>query len=195
MVSWVAGKCFLEGSRAVSGVRRVITGVSGSPGSLRALRYAAEVAQVRDAFLIPVLAWVPPGGDLADRRCPSTYLRETWREAAAERLAEAIDLAFGGSPEDVVMQSAVLRGEAGPVLATAACEPGDVIVVGAGRRGGPIERMIGGHVARYCLAHATCPVIAVPPAELEHASRGLRGWALRHRAMTPEDVLHAAGSR
>jgi len=178
----------------VSGVRRVITGVSGSPGSLRALRYAAEVARAWSATLIPVLAWVPPGGDLADRRCPSTYLRETWHEAAAGRLTEAIDLAFGGSPDDVVMQSAVLRGEAGPVLTTAACEPGDLIVVGAGRRG-PIERVIGGHVARYCLAHATCPVIAVPPAELEQASRGLRGWALRHRAVTPDDVLHVAGSR
>ncbi|MGH3394310.1 MAG: universal stress protein, partial [Streptosporangiaceae bacterium] len=114
----------------MSGVRRVITGVSGSPGSLRALRYAAEVAQVRGALLIPVLAWVPPGGDLADRRCPSTYLRETWRAAAVERLTETIDLAFGGAPDDIVMRTAVLRGEPRLVLVTAACEPGDLIVVG-----------------------------------------------------------------
>jgi nucleotide-binding universal stress UspA family protein len=178
----------------VSGVRRVITGVSGSPGSLRALRYAAEVAQVRGALLIPVLAWVPPGGDLADRRCPSTYLRETWRAAAVERLTETIDLAFGAVPDDIVMRTAVLRGEPGPVLVTAACEPGDLIVVGAGRRG-PVERMIGGRVARYCVAHAACPVISVPPAELEQASRGFRGWALRHRTVAPEDILDAAGSR
>jgi nucleotide-binding universal stress UspA family protein len=178
----------------VSGVRRVITGVSGSPGSLRALRYAAEVAKVRGALLIPVLAWVPPGGDLADRRCPSAYLRETWRKAAVERLTESIDLAFGGPPDDIVMRPAVLRGDAGLVLASAACEPGDMIVVGTGRRGA-IDRMIGGHVARYCLAHASCPVVAVPPAELEQASRGFRGWAFRHRAVTPDDALHAAGSR
>ena len=178
----------------MSGVRRVITGVSGSPGSLRALRYAAEVAQVRGALLIPVLAWVPPGGDLADRRCPSAYLRETWRAAAVERLTETIDLAFGGQPDDIVMRTAVLRGEPGPVLVTAACEPGDLIVVGAGRRG-PLERVIGGRVARYCVAHASCPVIAVPPAELEQASRGFRGWALRHRTVAPEDILDAAGSR
>jgi nucleotide-binding universal stress UspA family protein len=145
-------------------------------------------------LLIPVLAWVPPGGDLADRRCPSTYLRETWRAAAAERLAETIDLAFGGQPDDIVMRTAVLRGETGPVLVTAACEPGDLIVVGAGRRG-PLERVTGGRVARYCVAHASCPVIAVPPAELEQASRGLRGWALRHRTVGLEDILHAAGSR
>ena len=178
----------------MSGVRRVIAGVSGSPGSLRALRYAAEVAQVRYALLVPVIAWVPPGGDLADRRCPSPYLRATWKEAAASRLTEAIDLAFGGPPDDVVMQPAVLRGEPGPVLVTAASEPGDLIVIGTGRRG-PIERVIGGHVARYCLARAACPVVAVPPAELEQASRGLRGWAFRHRAVTPDAALHSAGCR
>jgi Universal stress protein family len=54
----------------VSGVRRVVVGASGSPGSLRALRYAQELARAHNATLIPVLAWVPPGGDLADRRSP-----------------------------------------------------------------------------------------------------------------------------
>jgi len=169
-------------------------GVSGSPGSLRALRYAAEVAQLRYALLVPVIAWVPPGGDLADRRCPSPYLRATWKEAAATRLTESIDLAFGGPPDDVVMQPAVLRGQTGPVLVCAASEPGDLIVIGTGRRG-PVERVIGSHVARYCLARAACPVVAVPPAELEQASRGFRGWAFRHRALTPDAALHAAGSR
>ena len=169
-------------------------GVSGSPGSLRALRYAAEVAQLRYALLVPVIAWVPPGGDLADRRSPSPYLRATWKEAAATRLTESIDLAFGGPPDDVVMQPAVLRGETGPVLVCAASEPGDLIVIGTGRRG-PVERVIGSHVARYCLARAACPVVAVPPAELEQASRGFRGWAFRHRALTPDAALHAAGSR
>jgi hypothetical protein len=45
----------------VTGVRRVIVGASGSPGSLRALRYADERARAHDATLIPVLTWLPPG--------------------------------------------------------------------------------------------------------------------------------------
>jgi nucleotide-binding universal stress UspA family protein len=54
----------------MSGIGRVIVGASGSPGSLQALRYAEELARAHDATLIPALAWVPPGGDLADRRAP-----------------------------------------------------------------------------------------------------------------------------
>lgn len=178
----------------MSGVRRVITGVSGSPGSLRALRYAAEAARTHDAVLIPALAWVPPGGDLADRRCPSPYLRATWQAAAVEQLNEAIELGLGGLPFDIDLRPAVLRGEPGRVLVIAASEPGDLLVVGTGRRG-PVERLLSGRVARFCLAHATCPVVAVPPADLAQASRGLRGWALRHRSNAPQDALHAAGSR
>lgn len=169
-------------------------GVSGSPGSLRALRYAAEEARAQGAMLFPVLAWMPPGGDLADRRCPSAYLRETWRAAAVQRLTDAIDLAFGGPPDDLLTRPNVIRGEPGPVLVTAACEPGDLLVVGTGRRG-TLERMIRGHVARYCVARATSPVVAVPPSELEQASRGLRGWALRHRAVAPAALPAASSSR
>ena len=39
-------------------------------------------------------------------------------------------------------------------------------------------------MSRYCLARAMCPVVAVPPADLDHAAgHGLRGWAFRHRAL------------
>ena len=47
---------------------RVITGVSGSPRNLQALRYAALLARGQDAALVPVLAWVPPGGDVVEVR-------------------------------------------------------------------------------------------------------------------------------
>jgi hypothetical protein len=57
----------------VTGIRRVIVGASGSPASLQALRYAEEPARTHDALLLPVLAWVPPGGDLADRRAPASW--------------------------------------------------------------------------------------------------------------------------
>lgn len=176
----------------MSGVRRVITGVNGSPGSVRALRYAAEVASAHGAALVPVLAWVPPGGELADRRYPSAYLRDIWRGAAAKRLTEAVDLAFGGACLDIAVRPAVLRGEAGRVLVAAASDPGDLLVVGTGRRG-PVERLLSGRVARFCLAHAACPVVAVPPSGLAEAAHGIRGWALRHRSLTPDDAhLHAA---
>src|SRR6266550_8426660 len=67
-------------SAAMSGPRRVIVGASGSPGNLCALRYAEYLARATGATLIPVHAWIPPGGDVADRRCPSFYLRRVWTE-------------------------------------------------------------------------------------------------------------------
>ena len=37
-------------------------------------------------------------------------------------------------------------------------------------------------MSRYCLAHAGCPVVAVPPPDLDQAAgHGLRGWAFRNR--------------
>ena len=54
----------------MSSARRIIVGASGSPGSLLALRYAQHLACDLDATLVPVLSWLPPDGDLADRRTP-----------------------------------------------------------------------------------------------------------------------------
>ncbi|MGH3276284.1 MAG: universal stress protein [Streptosporangiaceae bacterium] len=171
---------------------RVITGVSGSPGSLRALRFAAEVAGLRGAPLVPVLAWVPPGGDLADRRCPSPHLRQIWRDMAAKDLQDALDLAFGGRA-DMEVWPLVMRGPAGPVLVATACEPGDLLVVGAGGRG-PVRRWLGGRVARFCVAHAGCPVLAIPPAGLAADASGIRGWVRRHRSLTSEAAGLAIGA-
>jgi nucleotide-binding universal stress UspA family protein len=171
----------------VSGVRRIIVGVSGSPGSLQALRHAADLARVHEAALVPVLAWLPPGGDLADRSHPSPYLRTVWRDAAWRRLWEAIDLALGGVPEDVAFESDVVRGDPGRVLVDVASHPDDMLVIGAGRRGA-LAHALSCRVSRYCLARAQCPVVAVPPPALAQVSHGLRGWAFRHRGLNPDAI-------
>jgi len=163
---------------------RVITGVSGSPRNLQALRYAAVLARGQDAALVPVLAWVPPGGDVADRRHPSGYLRRVWVDDANKRLTDALDAAFGGLPDDVRTEPRVVRGEAGSVLVREASHPGDLLVIGTGRHG-TASRLFGGKVGRYCLARASCPVLAIPPTALELAAgHGLHGWAFRHSRLS-----------
>ena len=166
-------------------VRRVVVGVGGSAGSLQALRYATEMARNDNAVLAPVLAWTPPGGELADRRSPCPPLRQIWKQAAWDRLWNAIELAIGGPPADLPVSPAVIRGEAGLVLTGVASRPGDVLVIGAGRHGA-MRRLLACKVSRYCLAHAACPTIAVPPAQLADQVHGLHGWVLRHR-IHPED--------
>jgi len=171
----------------VSGVRRIIVGVSGSPGSLQALRHAADLARSHQAVLVPVLTWTPPGGELADRTRPSPYLRKIWSDAAWQRFWQAVDLALGGIPDDVAFEPAVARGEPGQVLTAVASRPGDLLVIGAGRRGA-LAHAVSCRVSRYCLARAACPVIAVPPPALAQAGHGLRGWALRHRGLSSADL-------
>ena len=169
-------------------VRRIVVGVHGSLGSLQALRRAAVEAREREALLVPVIAWVPPGGDFAERSHPSPYLRRLWREAARQRLAEAFDAGLGGVPDDLPVQARVERGETGPVLVDVAEHPDDLLVIGTGRRS-PITRALRKSVGRYCLAHAKCPVLAVPPSALMDEMRhGLLPWPLRGRHVLVPDL-------
>jgi hypothetical protein len=112
----------------VAAVRRIFVGVTGSLGSLQALRFATEEARQRDVPLIPVLSWIPPGGEMADRRYPSSELRQLWRQAAWSRLWTAFDEALGGVPGDVRVEPAVVRGDAGTVLTELASADGDILV-------------------------------------------------------------------
>ncbi len=115
-------------------VRRIIVGVHGSLGSLQALRYAADEARLRDVPLLPVTAWVPPGGDIAERRHSSPYLRKIWRDDAWRRLWAAFDAGLGGVPADLQVEAHVARGEFGPVLVDIADQPEDLLIIGTGRR-------------------------------------------------------------
>lgn len=160
-------------------VRRIVVGVHGSLGSLQALRYAADEARELAVPLVAVIAWVPPCGDLAERRSPSPYLRRVWREAARERLDAAFREGLGGVPPDLRVEPLVIRGEAGPALALIASRPGDLLVTGTGRRS-TVGRAVRKSAARYLLAHARCPVVAVPPSELME-ELGHARWPLRWR--------------
>lgn len=165
----------------MSGAGRVIVGVSESPGSLPALRYAENLARREEAPLLAVHAWVPPGGDLAERRCPSSHLRRAWQEAARSRLRRALEAAWGSVPADLHLQLITVRGDTGPALVDVADSADDLLVVGAGQRG-RLARIWHGRVSHYCVAHAVCPVFTVPPP-------ALRPRSLRHRELTLDQAL------
>jgi nucleotide-binding universal stress UspA family protein len=167
-------------------VRRIIVGVHGSLGSLQALRFAADEARQRNVPLLAVTAWIPPGGDLAERRHSSPYLRKIWREAAWERLWAAFDAGLGGVPADLRVETQAVRGDTGPVLVETADQPDDLLIIGMGRRAG-FGRMTRRSVSRYCLAHARCPVLAVPPSALmDEMSHPLHSWHIRRHELLPD---------
>jgi nucleotide-binding universal stress UspA family protein len=161
---------------------QVVVGVHGSLTSLAALRVGLQEARDRSAVLVPVLAWSPVGGELAYRRAPCVSLLKVWRDNANQQLATAFDEAFGGYPHDVEVQPRVVRGEPGAVLVHVAAGSSNVLVVGTGRRQ-VWGRRWQGPIARYCLAHATCPLLLVPPPELLHDAdrQSLRHWASKAR--------------
>ena len=173
----------------VLGISRLIVGTSGSPGSLRALRYGEFLARAHQAVLMPVIAWEPPGGERAERICPSGPLREEFRNQACQRLRDALVAVWGEISADPMVQPHVERGPAGWVLVSLACQPADVLLVGAGRRSAS-GWMAFSKVTRYCLAHAPCPVLAVPPPELARELRhGRLTRMLHHRPLTAEQVI------
>jgi nucleotide-binding universal stress UspA family protein len=166
--------------------------VHGSLGSLQALRYAVSQARERDIPLVAVTAWVPPGGDLAERRSPSPNLRRIWREAAYEKLLGAFADGLGGLPPGVRLDPCVVRGDAAAVLVDVASHPGDLLVIGTGRRG-RIRRALCRSVARQCIAHARCPVVVVPPPLLmDEADRRFRRWSRSRVALLADTTAEAA---
>jgi nucleotide-binding universal stress UspA family protein len=181
-------------ARLVPSVGRLIVGVSGSPGSLGALRFALEMAHRTGVPLVGVLAWVPPGGDLADRRFPSPDLRRVWADAAGKRLDDAVTNACGGTPQGLDFRRIVIRGEPGPCLVEIADSSRDLLVIGTGQRG-VLSRIWHGRVSRYCLAHASCPVLAVPhPGTFRELGLGAGPWPSRRRDLGPDRALRRWGA-
>jgi len=149
-----------------------VVGTNGSLGSLAALHEAATQARARDAELLVVLAWQPPGGGPGNRASCGPSVLADCRDAAAALLRETLE-ALGACRPGAAPVGRMVRGTPGVVLVDAINDPGDLLVVGTGSRG--LLRVLRPSVARYCLAHAPCPVLAVPPsplqADLEHLQR------------------------
>ncbi|WP_042440025.1 universal stress protein [Streptacidiphilus albus] len=167
---------------------RVVVGVSGSAASRAAFQRAAREARRRDAVLVPVLAWHPVGGEFAYRTHPCPPLLKVWEQAAQARLDAAFVESFGGYPAGLRVQPVLVRDEQpGRALVEVADRADDLLVVSTGKQG-RLQRLFHGSVSRYCLAHAHCTVVAVPPSELQpawEASARADADTTAQRALTP----------
>jgi hypothetical protein len=159
-------------------VGRVVVGVNGSLSSLEALRAAVDEARREHVELLAVLAWSPLGGEAGYRRAPCPDLLAQWEQLACVQLRTCFDDAFGQYPSGVRVHPLVVRADPGEGLVSAADRPDDLLVVGAGERGWP-GRWFHGRTSRYCLSHASCRVLAVPPPAL------LSELSLRQRHRLP----------
>lgn len=113
------------------GRARAVVGVSGSPGSLAALHRAVREARSTGAELLAVLAWEPPGGELAHGRSMLAPPVADLRRTAADRLLAVLDAAFGDAGPGIPFRGLVVRGTAGRALVETADRPDDLLVIGA----------------------------------------------------------------
>ena len=130
----------------------ILVGVSGSPASAAALRWAEDEAERRHGELKIVLIWQP------ERR--ASYARppvladgHAGPEQARRDLADTVQAVLGQSPlhdaTTVVVEGRAER----ELVAESACA--DLLVLGSG------SRLSIGPVVRTCLSHAHCPVVVV----------------------------------
>jgi nucleotide-binding universal stress UspA family protein len=140
------------------GGMKVVVGVSDSLTGWSALRQAVHEARQRGADLHAVRAY--PIRAAGRNPAPPLLARDGAAEAESI-VRQAFANAMGGVPHDIDVKIVVAPGPARWVLADYTGCDDDLLVVGSGRRG-----VLGQRTARYCLAHAGCLVLVVPPQEL-----------------------------
>jgi nucleotide-binding universal stress UspA family protein len=136
----------------------VVVGVSGSPASARALRWAAAEADRLETRLKIVLIWsIEPRANYAPAISPDDYDRR--QERAVSGLAATVRAVLGSMPQDS-LSTEVARGMPERDLVEQS-RGADLLVLGSAS--GPVTRRSIGPVIRACLSHAHCPVVVVGP--------------------------------
>jgi nucleotide-binding universal stress UspA family protein len=140
---------------AGTGIRLgVLVGYDGSPGSERALRWAARQARARDTALTLCVAWAPGFPVLGDERAVLEFARQSGERVAADGLQLARGLM---GPTDV--RSMLTRGLAAAVLCEHSREA-DMVVTGARGQGGMAGLLLGS-VSEHVAAYAHGPAVVV----------------------------------
>lgn len=136
--------------------RPITVGVDGSADSVRALRWAADYAQLVDAPLVALLAW-----DLETVYgrvvLAAGETKESVEGRARNVLADLVREALG---EAARVEQRVMRGHPAQVIAEATARS-QLVVVGSRGRGGFAGLMLGS-VSRHVVTHAACPVVVMP---------------------------------
>lgn len=142
-------------------LERILVGVDGSENSLRAVTWAAELARLADAEVVAVHAVGLLDHRDPDHPAPARAHRDEIRARFERDWCRPLD-------EAGVRSQRLLR-DGSPVtalLAAAADEHADLIVVGSRGLGGFPELLLGS-TSTQVAQHAPCPVVIVPPEQHE----------------------------
>ena len=138
----------------------IVVGIDGSVSSVAALRWAAQEARLRDAALLIITAYRFPlafagagAGSSVAAPVEQDEAEQLQRDALTAAEAELVGL-------DVTTHIAAGEGPGHAVVEAA--RNAQLLVVGSQGLGG-VSGFTLGSVSHYCVAHAPCPVVVVPP--------------------------------
>jgi len=137
------------------GMTKIVVGVDGSEGGIRALRWAAAEARLRGTDLLVVHAWhyPPVGMEMA----PVVALERVEDDARA--VLRDVVKEEAGTLGGLLVEERLVHGDAGTAL-VAASRDADLVVVGSRGRGG-FTGLLLGSVSQHVAHRATCPVVIV----------------------------------
>ncbi len=151
-----------------AGRPRVVVGIDGSATAQRALEWAVEEADLRQAVLEVVHAWNPPA--LAVPTMALDY--GIFDDAAHAIVAEALDqVDTSGLPGPVLR--VVKIGTGGRVLVEQT-DGADLVVIGSRGLGG-FKGLVLGSVSHQVAHHAACPVVVLPHDDADPRTTDARG--------------------
>jgi nucleotide-binding universal stress UspA family protein len=147
---------------------RILVGVDGSEGSLRALRWAAEEAALRGAVVVAAAVWQSPYDYLLGSAGYYVPVDEgELVKAARDTLAKAIATVAAEHP-DVRIEPLVVEGDPAETLCEQA-DNADLLVVGS-RGHGAFGELLLGSVSSKCAHHCRRPVLIIPKGDQASAS-------------------------
>ena len=142
----------------MSGWKTIVVGVDGSPGSRKALVWAAAEAADHGSELVVVNVWehtlLPPAGSVS----VSEHYVPDPSQRTAEDLLQVIKEELGDDPP-VLVRPHVKQGRPAKVLIEESAGA-DLLVVGNRGHGG-FAGLVIGSVSQHVAAYAKCPVTVV----------------------------------
>ena len=134
---------------------RILVGVDGSESSIRALEWAADLAERTGATLRAVITWEWPTSYGWAFAFPSGYDPTSDATKVLDGALAPVRTAHPG----VQIDEAVVEGHPAQVLVGESPEA-DLLVVGS-RGHGAFAGMLLGSVSEHCVSNARCPVVVV----------------------------------
>ncbi|MGW5361926.1 universal stress protein [Actinopolymorpha pittospori] len=140
----------------------LVVGVDGSASAEHALAWAMTFAYRNRVGVHAVAVTTPmPASPFLSFPSPPEELDELMTRGQTRMLESAVERATS-KDQPVVVHKSVAHGNVGPVLCALAAGAPALVLGSRGYR--PALSTVLGSVSAYCVRHASCPVVVVPPA-------------------------------